>query len=156
MKISQPNRVSRTYKQRLLAPLEEVFPLLCPVREKDWIYGWDPEVVLSHSGLAEPDCIFVTGSDSDEAIWYITRHEKNAGFVEMIKITPTVTACRLTIQLEQSENGSTADITYTHTSLGPNGDTFIKRFTEPYFQKFMQDWESRVNYYLESGNLLRE
>lgn len=41
MKIVKPNRVSRTYTQQLCAEPEEVFPLLCPVREADWIEGWE-------------------------------------------------------------------------------------------------------------------
>ena len=60
MNIRPPNRVTHTYTQRLVAPPAAVFPLLCPVREADWIDGWNPLLVLSHSGLAEPDCVFVT------------------------------------------------------------------------------------------------
>lgn len=84
MKISKPNRVVRTYTQRLVAHPTEVFPLLCPVRESDWIEGWDPLCVLSESGLAEPDCVFVTPAEPHDAVWYITRHEPEAGYVEMI------------------------------------------------------------------------
>jgi hypothetical protein len=54
MKVMQPCRVTRTYLQKIQAPPEEVFPLLCPVRETEWVRGWDPIVVYSHSGLAEP------------------------------------------------------------------------------------------------------
>ena len=63
----------------------------------------------------------------------------------MLKITPTVTACRLTIQLRPAAEGSEADITYTHTSLGPKGDEFIASFTEAFYRAFMQEWESQVN-----------
>ncbi len=99
MRIDKPNRVTRTYAQRLVAAPSAVFPLLCPVREADWIDGWDPDVVWSESGVAEPDCIFLTGVGADDAIWYVTRHEPGDGFVEMIKITPSVTACRLSSRL---------------------------------------------------------
>ena len=63
MQISQPRRVTRTYTQRLTAAPARVFPLLCPVREADWIEGWDPISVWSESGVAEPDCVFTTPSD---------------------------------------------------------------------------------------------
>jgi hypothetical protein len=148
MRIQQPNRVSRTYTQTLCAEPAQVFPLLCPVREADWIEGWDPGVVISASGVAERDCVFTTASKPHDALWYVTRHEPSAGFVEMLKITPTVTACRLTIQLRPAPGGSEADVTYTHTSLGPEGDAFVASFTEGYYRQFMQDWESRLNRYL--------
>ena len=59
MKIAAPNRVRHTYVQKLVASPAEVFPLLCPVREADWLDGWDPLEVWSRSGVAEPDCVFV-------------------------------------------------------------------------------------------------
>ncbi|MCG6870774.1 MAG: SRPBCC family protein [Gammaproteobacteria bacterium] len=149
MKIEKPNRVSRTYTQLLVAPPEKVFPLLCPVREADWIEGWDPLVVLSESGLAEPDCVFVTQAEDHTATWYITRHEPEPGYVEMIKIIAGVTAGKLSIQLTADGDGTRADITYAYTSLGPAGDEFIAAFTEEEYRRFMQDWEGLMNDYLE-------
>lgn len=154
MQVSPPKRVTRTYTQRLSATPDRVFPLLCPVREADWIEGWDPTEVWSHSGVAEQDCVFITTSDDGDAIWYITRHEPAAGEVEMLKITPGVTACRLTIELTASDVGTDAQVTYTHTSLGPAGDAFIARFTEEHYLQFMHDWEARLNHYLTTGSLL--
>jgi hypothetical protein len=155
LKISKPNRATRSYTQHLVAAPAVVFPLLCPVREADWIEGWDPLSVVTHSGVAEPDCVFVTTALPDNAIWYITRHEPENGFVEMLKITPGVTACKLSIQLRPIAEGSQAFITYTHTSLGPAGDEFVAAFTDDHYRKFMQDWESRINHYLVHGEALR-
>lgn len=125
MKIVKPNRATRSYTQHLVGEPAAVFPLLCPVREVDWIEGWDPPLVISSSGLAEPDCVFTTPARPTDAVWYITRHEPAVGFIEMLKITPQVTACRLTIQLRPDASGCEARITYSHTSLGPQGDEFV-------------------------------
>lgn len=154
MLIRPPNRVSRTYTQRLVAGPERVFPLLCPVREADWIEGWDPLVVLTGSGVAEPDCVFVTQADPHPAVWYVTRHEPERGFVEMLKLTPEVTACRVTIDVRPAGDGSEATITYSHTSLGLEGDAFLDTFTEAYYRDFMTEWEARINHYLEHGTML--
>jgi len=156
MRVEKPNCITRTYMQQLVAEPSKVFPLLCPVREADWIKGWDPLIVLSQSGAAEPDCVFLTESSQGNAIWYITRHEPVNGFVEMIKITPGVTACKLTIRLRPVDGGSEAAITYTHTSLGPDGDEFVASYTEEHYRQFMRDWETRINHYLFTGNILRE
>ncbi len=154
MRVARPNRVTRKFTQHLVAEPSKVFPLLCPVREVDWIDEWDPLIVFSESGIAEPDCVFLTEASPNSAIWYITRHEPGNGFVEMIKITPTITACRLTVQLCPVEGGSEATVTYAHTSLGPECDAFVASFTEEYYLQFMRDWEARINHYLSHGSAL--
>ena len=154
MRLCSPNRVTHTYRQRLQAAPATVFPLLCPVRETEWANGWLPELVISASGVAEPDCIFVTPADPANAIWYITRHEPEKLFVEMLKITPGVTACRVGIQLAAEGSECIADVTYSHTSLGPAGDEFVAKFTAEYYREFMQVWEKELNHFLKSGRSL--
>lgn len=66
----------------------------------------------------------------------------------MIKITPTVTACRVTIHLRPEATGSPAIIAYVRTSLGPQGDLYVESFTEDYFRRMMQEWEAQLNHYL--------
>ncbi len=155
MNIRAPNRATHAYTQRLVAPPDKVFPLLCPVREADWIDGWSPVLVLSHTGIAEPDCVFVTDAEPHDAIWFVTRHEPARGIIEMIKITPEVTACKLSIEVRPSGEGSEADVIYSHTSLGPQGDVFIATFTAEYYVQFMREWEDRINHYLTHGSALR-
>lgn len=155
MKIEKPNRATRTFTQKLVAGPDRVFPLLCPVREADWIHDWDPMAVWSHSGVAESDCVFVMPGRPHAAIWYVTRHEPERGFVEMLKIVPELTACRLTIQLAAKASGCDATITYSHTSLGPQGDVFVAGFTEEYYERFMREWETQMNHYLTTGEALR-
>ena len=154
MRVTKPNRATHTYRQRLLAPPARVFPLLCPVRETEWADGWLPDLVISSSGVAERDCVFITPDKPNKAIWYITRHEPEKLFVEMVKVLPGVTACRLSIQLSETGAGCIAEITYTHTSLGAKGDEFVANFTSEYYQKFMQAWEKALNHFLKTGSRL--
>lgn len=151
MRITEPNRVTHTYRQSLHAAPAKVFPLLCPVREMDWANGWSPELVISSSGVAERDCVFITPDKLGTAIWYITRHEPERWFVEMLKILPGVTACRLEIQLFENGKGCLADITYSHTSIGSAGDEFVAKFTAEHYKKFMRAWETALNHFLEAG-----
>jgi hypothetical protein len=156
MRIESPKRVARSYVQRLIAAPAQVFPLLCPVRETEWIEGWDPRVVYSLSGVAEPDCVFQTAAGNGDVLWYVTRHDPTAGEIEMIRISPGVTACRLNILLRPAPGGSEARIRYMHTSIGPEGDAFVEAFTEAHFRKFMRQWETRLNYYLANVRMLRD
>lgn len=154
MQIHKPNRVTRTFTQTLVAGPERVFPLLCPVREADWLDGWDPIAVFSNSGVAEPDCVFLTEADPHPAIWFVTRHERERFCVEMLKVVPEVTDCRLAIHLSAVPAGCEAAITYSHTSIGPRGDAFVAAFTEDFYLRFMKDWESRMNHFLRTGERL--
>jgi hypothetical protein len=151
MRITKPNRATHTYRQRLHAAPARVFPLLCPVRETEWANGWLPELVISSSGVAERDGIFFTPEKLGTGIWYITRHEPERWFVEMLKILPGVTACRLEIQLSENGDECFADITYSHTSIGCAGDEFVATFTADYYQRFMQVWERELNHFLKTG-----
>lgn len=155
MQIRKPTRATHTFTQKLVASPDRVFPLLCPVREADWLDGWDPLVVFTTSGVAEPECVFMTKAAPHPAIWFVTRHEPEGGFVEMLKISPEVTACRLQIQLAATSDGCEATITYSHTSLGPQGDVFVAGFTDGFYEGFMRKWETRMNHYLRTGETLR-
>ena len=154
MRIIKPNRATHTYRQRLCAPPARVFPILCPVREAEWADGWLPDLVITAIGIVERDCVFITPDKPRKAIWYVTRHEPENWFVEMLKIVPGVTACRLGIQLTPNGDECFADVTYGHTSIGTVGDEFVAGFTADFYQKFMQDWEKELNHFLKTGSPL--
>jgi hypothetical protein len=138
MKIVAPSRVAHSYTQSLRAPADAVFPLLCPVREAEWIEGWDPDLVVTGSGAAELDCVFTTGDGADAAVWVVTRYDAALGCMVVPDGPDT---CR-------------ADVTYQHTSLGPEGDRVVAEFTADAYTTFMRTWESRLNHYLATGEML--
>jgi hypothetical protein len=151
MKVVEPFRVTRTYVQKLQGSPEEVFPLLCPVREMEWVDGWDPLVVYSRCGLAEPDCIFLTGNEEPDSVWVITNRDSENYRMEIIKVTPWTTIAKITISLRQNEQSWTdATVTYTYTALSEAGKDFINNYTESYYDQFMGYWETRINDYLLS------
>lgn len=152
VKVVRPNRVKRSYTQFLAAPPAGVFPVLCPVREEEWVPGWEPELVISGSGVAEEDCMFVTPADPAAAIWIVTRYDRAAHELTMYKVTPGHTVGRLDVALDSDGKGGTeAEVSYEYTSLGPAGDAFLDDFTEEWYRGFMQGWELALNHYLETG-----
>jgi hypothetical protein len=155
---NKPRRVKHTFTQSIKGTPEQVFPLLCPVREADWIPGWTTDWVISNTGVAEQDCIFQTpprpGAGGAASIWVITHHDEDAFEVEMIKVTPTFTVGKLQIKLSaQGKTSTNATIAYEFTSLGPLGDTYLEGFTAQWYEKFMRVWEKQMNHYLETGEL---
>lgn len=158
MEITRPNRIRHTYTQTIVAPPERVFPLLCPVRETEWTLGWNPKLIVSDSGVAEAECVFVMpgqDKDAEDTVWTITRHQPESFELEMRTVTPGRTAGKIEIALSAAGGDRThAKIAYAHTSLGPEGDAFLEGFTKEWFQSFMKAWEEELNYFLSTGNKL--
>ena len=152
MKIKQPRRVKHSYTQSLSASPEKVFPLLCPVREIEWVPDWNPELVISSSGVAEEGCVFVTPGTPENAIWVITHYDPETYSIEMVKITPNHTVGKLEISLSDDGAGGTrAKVAYEFTALNSEGEAFLDEFTEEWYQDFMKNWERALNHYLSTG-----
>jgi len=70
-------RIVRDYTIHISATPDRIFPLLCPVREYEWIETWKCEMIYSKSGFAELGCIFKTrhaGDDADD-YWTVVKYE---------------------------------------------------------------------------------
>lgn len=147
MNVERPTRVSHVYTQHIAAPPEKVFPLLCPVREREWVEGWDPEVVFTSSGVAEDECVFVTVQDGLRSIWIVTRYEPDH-FISFVKTTPDVLIARISISLFSESGGTALEVRYSYTSLSAEGDSFIHEMDESRYESFMKEWESSMNGYL--------
>ncbi|NLJ26478.1 MAG: hypothetical protein GX433_00490 [Deltaproteobacteria bacterium] len=150
MEVVEPVRVERTYVQKLDARPEEVFPLLCPIRELEWVEGWNPLLVVSHSGMAEEDCIFLTGEKEPESFWVITKRDSKNFIMEIIKVTPGMTVAKINISLKaDGEHATAAEVTYMYTALSGEGEDFVLGYTESFYEKFMKQWETALNSYLQ-------
>lgn len=148
MTTSHPTRVTHSYIQHLHAPPDVVFPLLCPVREREWEPGWDPAWILSTSGVAEEDCVFATEDEHGQSVWVVTDHQP-ATYVRMYQFTPGLVLTRLDITLHPHEaNATTADVQYRYTALSEAGAAWVAKRTADWYARFMERWERELNNYL--------
>ncbi|HEY3366337.1 MAG TPA: hypothetical protein VGK74_14880 [Symbiobacteriaceae bacterium] len=79
-----PTSIKSSFVQRFQAPPSTVFPLLCPVREYEWIEPWQCEMLHSESGIAEKNCVFRTRGPSDD-VWVINNYEPNTR-IEFVRV----------------------------------------------------------------------
>lgn len=149
-------RITRTYVQKIEAAPDKIFPLLCPVRESEWLEGWQCQIIYSRSGLAEKDCIFKTSRDGEaETVWTMTEYDRDK-FIEFLMVTPGSRVGRLEIEIIQtSADTSDVHISYTFTALAEAGNLFIDAYTEDLFNQRMQWWERSMNHFLATGRLLK-
>jgi len=151
-------RVRRSYCQTINAEPKKVFPLLCPVREAEWLEGWKYNLIYSKTGFAEEGCVFSTPHKGEEnTIWIITKHDKDNHVVEFARFTPNSRTCVLIITVKPKQNNiSDVYITYTYTSITDEGNQFIDDFTESEFLSAVKFWEKSMNYFLEKGEQLQK
>ena len=151
-------RIRRTYRQTINAKPAVVFPLLCPVREADWLDGWQYTMIYSKCGLVEEGAIFSTPFQGEEdTIWIVTKHDSNTFKVDFARVTPNSRTSILCIAVTpKGDNGSYVDISYTYTAIAPAGNDFIDHFTEEAFKKAVSFWERSMNHYLETGRKLEK
>ena len=147
-----------TYTQINNGSIEEVFPLLCPVREMDWLDGWDYKMIHSNSGLIEKDCVFTTPHHGElETVWQVTQYDKTTYAIEFLRVTPKENVVKINIQLEEmSEQQTRVLIDYQYTALNKAQNEFINKELEQSFNKSMKWWEKSINYYLENGKMLKK
>ncbi len=151
-------RKTFAYCQTINAIPEQIFPLLCPVREAEWLDGWHYTMIYSQSGLVEEGAVFSTSQESEEdTIWIVMKHDPQAYAVDFSRFTPDSKTCVLTIKVRpKEEQQSSVDIAYTYTGLSPEGNAFIDGFTEDQFIEAVVFWEKSMNYFLDTGEILRK
>ena len=149
--------ITRSYEQTINADPVRVFDLLCPVREAEWLDGWDYSLLYSKSGFAEEGCIFLSRQEGEEdTIWMITRRDVKNHEIEFVRTTPESRIARLTITVRQNgEDNSQVNITYDITALCEEGNKFLEAFTRDNFEAGMKFWEKSMNYYLKTGKRLK-
>jgi hypothetical protein len=151
-----PQRITWKYIQTINAPPSEVFPLLCPVREAEWLDGWRYTMLFSASGLVEQGAVFSTpGEGEADTVWVVTKHNPVQRVVEFTRFTPDSRVCVLLIALTPDGlDRSFVDVDYTYTSITPTGREFVDGLTEEEFRRDVVFWERSMNHWLKTGERL--
>ena len=147
-----------SYMQTNNGNIKDVFPLLCPVREADWLDGWTYKMIHSKSGLIEQDCVFTTPHHGQqETIWQVTQYDAENYKIEFLRVTPGENIVKINIGLEEVDNEqTTVFIDYQFTALSEKQNNFIENKLETEFNASMQWWEKAINHYLETGQMLKK
>jgi hypothetical protein len=134
------------------APREVVFPLLCPVREREWLPGWQADVIHSESGLIEDGCVFRSKNPQlGEALYVTSRYEPEAGIVEFIVFFPGVCVMKLAIAAT-AEGAQRTHLRWSrsYTGLDQRGNAFIDGLTEELFAQQMAAMKRALADYCQS------
>jgi hypothetical protein len=154
--MNNKKKLIQTYQQTLKGTKEEIFPLLCPVREKEWLQDWDYSMVYSESGYAEKGCMFTTNNNYGSYRWIMTKHDHDNFEIQFVKTAKDNIVVIIDIDLEgKSEKLTYCNIQYTFIAIGDEAVAYMdKENTEENFNKHMKKWENSLNYYLKYGEML--
>jgi hypothetical protein len=137
----------------LSAPPSAVHPLLCPVREGEWIPGWQATLHRSDSGVAEAGCVFTTpGTGGPDWVWMIVVHLPE--HLRFAIHAPESHATILDLHLESEGGGTRLAWTYDLVPLTPAGEAFVAGYATR-FPIAMALLERRLAHFLATGTMLR-
>jgi hypothetical protein len=154
MEKSNAKRIVSEGTMHLSAPPERVFPLLCPVREHEWIDTWAARIVYTGSGVAEEGCVFTTAEPGgSETVWTVSRYEPAAGRIEFVMVTPGVVATRLAVTVSADGDGSTALWRRTFTALSEAGERAMTALAA-HAPVRLRRLEAQLDHYLRTGTAL--
>jgi len=148
------NSPRKILQQKVLvnAPPCAIFPLLCPVREYDWIPGWACEMIFSASGFAEENCIFTTnpGDTGGKDVWVISRYELPQR-LEFVRVN-SLRVIRYNISLTELP-GECSEICWEQlvTSLSEEGNTWLKTYTQEDFSNLILKIGGLLNKWFEKA-----
>jgi hypothetical protein len=158
MKTFQAKRIAQEYIHTLPAAPAKVFPLLCPVREYDWIDGWTCNLIYSDTGVAENNCVFTTDFPRGvEETWVVSRYEPELHVIQFVIVTPGAYVMKLDISLKESGDNSTSVLfATTFTGLTPEGNAFIEKYCEETNPARMDLLFKILDHYCATGKMLKK
>lgn len=131
------------------APLEKVFPLLCPKKEEEWIPGWECETLWSKSGVNEEGAIFRTLKPyGTELYWTTLRYDLKDKIVDFLITAPRLFMFRFRILLSACEHSVCMEFRQTFTSVSEEGNSFLRNFQAEDFQGRLKKLEEFMEAYL--------
>jgi len=149
------SRIEVSHVQHLEGAMSDIFPLLCPTREYDWIESWACDLIYSASGFAENNCVFSTElPDGGREHWIVNRFEPSRT-IEFIKFAAGLYVVKYDITLWPLPDGrSIAVWSQTITGLTDAGNEIIDNFDRDAFHAKFERIEKELNHFLATGQML--
>ncbi len=132
------------------ARVVDVFPLLCPKREEEWIPGWECETIWSHSGYNEEGAIFRTAKAyGTELYWNTIEYDILGGVVDFLITAPYLYIFRFKIHVASANDGLlTLSFSQTFTSVSEEGNDLLNQYEKEDFAGRLRNLGEFMNQYL--------
>jgi hypothetical protein len=151
MKSFEANREKRSVTVKFSAPPEDVFSLLCPVKEAYWVCDLENELIYSESRVNELGCIFRTNFNGMQMLSSTVKFDKGNYENEFLCQVSDVITNKVHIQLFKNEDNTTiANYEYTFTAISEKGNALVDGI-DLYVEKTAKPRYAMLEYYLQNG-----
>jgi hypothetical protein len=152
-------RIVKNGVMELNADAKTVFPLLCPVKEDDWIDGWADvcTIVYTDSGIAEEACVFETDIPGEgRALWICSKYDAANTEIEYIKhlIGKAIIKWRMAVR-DLPDGKSKIEAVYNATGMGKEGTVYVKMLADKGIKELFRGLETQINYYIAHGEKIK-
>lgn len=159
MKTHDLKKITKSHIVKLNALPQIIFPFFCPVREEEWLVGWEHEtyeLIYSDSGLNEEGCIFKTNyPDGNESLWICTKYDKDNYEVEFLVHIKDLIIRKWNLLLKaNAENTTDARFEFTVTAISEKGNAVVDH-TEKQVVETASRIEMLLNHYIQNGTKLK-
>lgn len=147
-----PRRKVLVFRKTFKATPDEVFPLLCPVREYDWIEDWNCTLVYSRTGVAEKGCVFTTNLALGET-WVCSRYEPGT-LIEFVINAGKHLVITFEASLESRDEDTEINWKRTFVTLDAIGNRFLDGYSQEKYDAEMGRLSQMLKHYLATGTRL--
>jgi hypothetical protein len=148
----QAKQALRTATIRLHGPLDKVFPLFTPIREKEWAPEWDPHPVWPASGETVEGMVFTVDETPGRVFWVVTRYDAARHQIAYANVLPGQTLNRIEIACQAAgANQTDCTVRYAFVGLSDEGNKFVEMHTEETYAAKMKHWVEAINHALKTG-----
>ena len=151
-------RTERIGRFHLDGKAGDIYPLLCPVREYEWLPGWSCTMAYAVSGAAEKDAVFHTvEAFGKKAVWTLITFQPDL-LVEYLIVSGRNAVVRLSISLAENTKSGT-DVTWRmlFTTTSFLGKEMVGHaFSEERFHRMMKRREAELGHFLKTGTMIGE
>ena len=127
-------------------PVKQVFELFSPLGEKQWVPGWNPELLHPPGASWARGLIFRTQEEQGEAVWVVTALEREAHEVEYYRVESGRYVARVNVGCRAGADGRTqVTTTYSFVGLSPEGNAEIGFMTDEQYAEKMKRWEQWIS-----------
>lgn len=143
-------RKNLVHRFTVKAEPKAIFPLLCPVREYDWIPFWKCRLIHSTSGRAEKDCVFRTFFlHRGRETWTCYLYEPNEciGYLHIGGGRVT----RVEVSLTPEDQSTQITWSSTLTGLSWRGNRYIEKMSQPAYEGEIGALGAMLDQYVTTG-----
>ena len=127
--------------------------MLCPVREYEYMPGWECDILYLDSGVAEQGGVFTTHSHTEghqKNVWVISRYDKNRA-IEFVLVND-MRSMVYRIELQGTETGGTVvSFEQVITGLSEEGNQHVQTLQQSDFTALLLHWQELLQHYLNTG-----